>query len=90
MNIHDATEAAYKNGYEAGKPKWIAVSERLPDKDGEYLVRFADKSITNVEYESKFGSFGYWLAIMWGEDADWYPYVGITHWMPLPQPPKGE
>lgn len=70
--------------------KWIPVSERLPDKDGEYLVRFADKGISNTEYESKFGSFGYWLSIMWDEDADWFPYVGVTHWMPLPEPPKGE
>ena len=70
--------------------KWISVTERLPEKDGEYLVRLGDKSIFNAEYESKFGSFGYWLSIMWDEDADWFPYVGVTHWMPLPEPPKGE
>ena len=70
--------------------EWIPVSERLPDKDGEYLVRFADKGIFNAEYESKFGSFGYWFSIMWDEDADWFPYVGVTHWMPLPEPPKEE
>lgn len=70
--------------------KWIPVSERLPDKDGEYLVRFADKGILNAEYESKFGSFGYWFSVMWDEDADWFSYVGVTHWMPLPEPPKGE
>ena len=68
--------------------KWIPVTERLPDKDGEYLVRFTDKAIANAEYESKYGSFGYWLDIMWDGDADWYPYVGVTHWMPLPEPPK--
>ena len=70
--------------------KWIPVTERLPDNDGEYLVRFDNKAITNTEYESKYGSFGYWLAIMWDEDADWYPYTNVTHWMPLPEPPKGE
>lgn len=90
MNTHDATEAAYKKGYEDGQPKWIPVTERLPEKDGEYLVRLGDKSIFNTEYESKFGSFGYWLSIMWVEDAEWFPYVGVTHWMPLPEPPKGE
>ena len=68
--------------------KWISVKDRLPEKDGEYLVRFADKGLSNVEYESKFESFGYWLSIMWDEYADWFPYVGITHWMPLPEPPK--
>ena len=32
MNIYDATEQAYKNGYEAGKKdKWISVKDRLPE-----------------------------------------------------------
>ena len=35
---HWATEQAYKNGYEAGKPKWIPVSERLP-KDNSRSYR---------------------------------------------------
>ena len=68
--------------------KWIPVTERLPDKDGAYLVRWDNKSVFDAEYESKYGSFGYWLDIMWDGDADWYPYTGITHWMPLPEPPK--
>lgn len=32
MKIHEATEQAYKNGYEKGKAdalKWIPVTERL-------------------------------------------------------------
>ena len=74
----------------AMRQRWIPVTERLPDKDGTYLIRFANKSICDAEYENKFGSFGYWLAIMWDEDADWFPYVDVTHWMPLPEPPKGE
>ena len=32
MTEHDATEVAYNNGKEAGKPKWIPVSEGLPAK----------------------------------------------------------
>ena len=70
--------------------KWIPVTERLPDKDGAYLVRWANKSVGDAEYECKYGSFGYWIDIMWDEDADWFPYVDITHWMPLPEPPKGD
>jgi hypothetical protein len=80
----------YVSGCKHFNPGWISVKDRLPEKDGEYLVRFDNKAIHNAEYESKCGSFGYWLAIMWDEDADWFPYVGVTHWMPLPQPPKGE
>lgn len=70
--------------------KWIPVTERLPDKDGEYLVRWANKSVGDAEYECKYGSFGHWIDIMWDEDADWFPYVDITHWMPLPEAPKGD
>lgn len=70
--------------------QWISVKDRLPDKDGTYLVRWDNKSVCDAEYESKYGSFGYWLDIMWDGDADWYPYTSITNWMPLPEPPKGE
>lgn len=70
--------------------KWIPVSERLPDKDGEYLVRLNNKSIINLKYERKFGSFGYWLSIILDEDAEWFTHYGVTHWMPLPEPPKEE
>ena len=42
MKNIDATEMAFKHGYEkgyaAGKPKWIPVGERLPEKDGDYLA----------------------------------------------------
>lgn len=35
MDIHTATEQAYRNGYEAGKrdaeAKWIPVTERFPE-----------------------------------------------------------
>ena len=71
-------------------PRWIPVTERLPDKDGTYIVHFATKSVGDAEYESIYGSFGYWRDISWDDDADWFPYVDVTHWMPLPEPPKGE
>jgi hypothetical protein len=38
MNEHDAIEQAYKNGYNDAKIKWISVHDRLPDKDGKYLI----------------------------------------------------
>ena len=40
MKIYEATEQAYKNGYEAGKPKWISVKERLPDEHESIFVKF--------------------------------------------------
>ena len=59
--------------------EWISVKDRLPEKDGIYLT-FNKKK----EYEFHFFQAGkqMWPAI-WKED-------GVTHWMPLPEPPKGE
>ena len=87
---HWATEQAYKNGYADGQPKWISVKERLPDKDGTYLVRWENKSVSDAEYESLYGSFGHWLDFWLDKEAEWVEYDGITHWMPLPEAPKGE
>ena len=70
--------------------KWISVAERLPDKNGEYLCRHTDKSVHSAEYESIYGSFGYWFGFWEDEYKEWIAYEGVTHWMPLPQPPKGE
>ena len=56
--------------------KWISVEERLPESDGFYLTyREDDVRVT------WYGSGGLWRHI-WNND--------VTHWMPLPEPPKGE
>ena len=59
--------------------KWIPVTERLPDKDGIYLTCNKKK-----EYEFHLFQIGkrMWPAIWEGD--------GVTHWMPLPEPPEGE
>lgn len=36
MDERDMFEQAFKNGYEKGKPKWIPVTERLPDVGCEW------------------------------------------------------
>ena len=75
MNNYEATEIAYKNGYEAGKPKWISVKERKPtigdaDEIGLVLVYTKNKEnlITQFSDVWRFADF-------------------ISHWMPLPEPP---
>ena len=62
--------------------EWISVTERLPEK-GEESVLIA----------LRWGE----VDIGWCEDSRWrsefvneYEDGEVTHWMPLPQPPKGE
>ena len=81
MNIYDATERAYKNGYEDGKPKWISVKERLPKEWEDVLVRswcgFCEVAIY-------LGTPGKWR-VCWSHDR--LEDNSVTHWMPLPEPP---
>ena len=69
-------------------PQWISVKDRLPDTNGDYLVRYGfgeESSRTNHYYSVHFFE-------RTCEEPHFY-YEGyrglrITHWMPLPEPPK--
>lgn len=68
--------------------EWISVEEILPKNDEEVLVcaynsklKFSTVFIDEYNDEGKWGEFS-WLY----DDYVW----SVTHWMPLPEPPKGE
>ena len=62
--------------------RWIPVSERLPEKSGYYWVYGHDPRSRSVERDKKLlFRFEYQE---WEGMSDWI----ITHWMPLPTPPK--
>lgn len=79
--------------------KWIPVTERLPEEDGSYLcfsqycgsgwcaVRgFAKDGRKKDEYDFQ----RRWKNVWYDYDSE-YGYCvidNITHWMPLPEPPK--
>ena len=76
---------------EAALEKWISVDERLPEsEDNSVLVWFEDPgSIDMVHIQDYFDD------ITAGVDKDGnqlyskrYISHGVTHWMPLPAPPK--
>ena len=68
--------------------EWISVEEKLPDTDDNVLV------ICNGEYKNIRFINAYDLAAYDSDEDEWildsYPeaVVTVTHWMPLPQPPK--
>lgn len=82
-------------------PEWISVKDRLPNKNGKYLCckdsfwggeyiaiySFA----TNLYKVDKYDFKGMKRAGWYDYDSEWgYGEMhGVTHWMPLPQLPKG-
>lgn len=59
--------------------KWIPVEERLPERDTEVLVYAYNHNIWVWEYHGNA-----WEA----EDGYYHELDVVTHWMPLPEPPK--
>jgi hypothetical protein len=81
--------------------KWIPVTERLPEQDGKYLVfrkcaygtdidtlRFAKDGRKVDKYDFHRG----WKNVWHRYDSEYGHLTidNVTHWMPLPEPPKGE
>lgn len=69
----DIAEQLYTEGYR--KQEWISVDERLP-KQLEMVLVFCD-DIVSTDFISSTGR--------WYEHID---HDSVTHWMPLPEPPK--
>jgi hypothetical protein len=80
----------YKKGYEDGKrdaQKWIPVTERLPEKFTSCIV------YRKGSFGGHFSMLRYSPALGWHfYDSEWGDVTveDVTHWMPLPEPPKGE
>ena len=74
----------------ADKPGWIPVTKRLPEKTNHYLVH------VKCGYDGKFVSA--WEQVAWFCEKFYWEHMHgdevfeekITHWMPLPEPPKEE
>ena len=63
---------------------WISVKDRLPEKSGQYLCWFgANKVVIGPAIETYVDE---WKAF--GDLISLEKYPNITHWMPLPEPPK--
>ena len=64
--------------------EWISVKDRLPEENGMYIVTANDGHAQRVSF------------VLWQKRNKAWNLTGarsywrVTHWQPLPQPPKGE
>ena len=66
------------------KTNWIPVDDRLPEEKVDCIVHYKHAYCDND---------GYWaigFCFYDGEKFQFDPAYKVTHWMPMPQPPKGE
>ena len=98
MDKYTATEQAYKHGYEkgyeAGKKdatdnnvgsNWIPVTERLPERFGVFIVAIRQPGMQRAGKDcADFDPF----EKTWLPSMCWDKSYKVTHWMPLPEPPK--
>lgn len=74
----DILAEAYQE-LEANQPKWISVEERLP-KHKQVVLAYVDPCLEIVQLDA--------FDEMWKTDVGWFKLDSVTHWMPLPAPPK--
>ena len=66
------------------KTKWISVDDRLPEEKVDCIVHYKHAYCNND---------GYWAIGFCFYDGEKFRIdlsYKVTHWMPMPQPPKGE
>ena len=97
-----ALEADYLIANGVTIQRWIPVEERLPDVRGKYLISRSAKWLTNPIFEVadfandlyKVDSYDFpnmkGKSGFYSYDDEWgfFEIDSITHWMPLPEPPK--
>lgn len=76
----------YDAGSEENKPRWIPVTERLPEHLTSVIVHKKDGGIFIWEYFDTSPTDECWI----DDSMSVYAFYDVTHWMQLPQPPKEE
>ena len=78
----------FKAGYnaKAQESQWVSVDDRLP----EFNNRGYSEAVLTADYDGRVWA-GYCNASRtdkWRWEDGEHPLIGVTHWMPLPSPPK--
>ena len=64
--------------------EWIPVTERLPNI-AELVLAYSDGGVIDTAWRTSFSI----PTGAWDTDSGQLNLMGITHWMPLPEPPEG-
>ena len=64
--------------------KWISVDDRLPEEKVNCIVHYKHAYCDNDDY------WAIGICFYDGEKFQFNSAYKVTHWMPLPEPPKGE
>ena len=96
--IYEFADCLLANGVTV--QEWISVDDRLPEDSGYYLVVYRDKYNGSISIAFDMYvkcNIGEWWESEFACDITkqflWATRLQeqeVTHWMPLPQPPKGE
>lgn len=74
---------------EAQVPYWISVEEQTPETGDLVLVIANGKPRENIELRNAILIASYWAEEGWIADGfDGWDSLKVSHWMPLPEPPK--
>ncbi|HBB4199374.1 TPA: DUF551 domain-containing protein [Escherichia coli] len=65
------------------KDGWISCSERMPKETGDIIVVSDGIVMSGISYSRR---DGFYIAALEYDDDE--PIGGVTHWMPLPEPPR--
>jgi Protein of unknown function (DUF551) len=72
--VEEISEDAWNAATEAAKPRWIPVTERLPDNDSEVFILFTDSIGESRPFIDEFKT-----------DKKWFRMRHVTHWMAIPE-----
>ena len=65
--------------------EWISVDDRLPEPFVSVLVHMPGEEPFHTVHEGFISNDGIWQSAMFRREPG-----EVTHWQPMPQPPKGE
>ncbi len=77
----DDSDTILKQTHKAAAPQWISVKDRLPEPLQDVLIVYAPTNEARNDFRMECWN--------WPENPV-HETQFVTHWMPLPEPPKEE